>query len=114
MLALLNLFLGLAFDWCKPRRRLEIENLYLHHQLNRCGGFAGYYRKPGEHSCAIIADVIAVIDLCVVHTVTLLSLWAPPAALVRCDPASDGRMVGTTDHRGIPMEYRASLLGPGQ
>ena len=34
MFALLHLLVALAFDLLKPRRRLEIENLYLRHQLN--------------------------------------------------------------------------------
>jgi len=34
MLALLHLLCALVFDWFKSRRRLEIENLYLRHQLN--------------------------------------------------------------------------------
>ena len=34
MFALLHLLLALVFDRFKSRRRLEIENLYLRHQLN--------------------------------------------------------------------------------
>ena len=34
MLALLHLLFALIFDRFKSRRRLEIENLYLRHQLN--------------------------------------------------------------------------------
>lgn len=34
MLALLHLLLALIFDRIKSLRRLEIENLYLRHQLN--------------------------------------------------------------------------------
>jgi hypothetical protein len=34
MLALLHLLIALTFDRFKSRRRLEIENLYLRHQLN--------------------------------------------------------------------------------
>ena len=34
MFALLHLLFALAFDRFKSRRRLEIENLYLRHQLN--------------------------------------------------------------------------------
>jgi hypothetical protein len=34
MLALLYLLFALIFDRFKSRRRLEIENLYLRHQLN--------------------------------------------------------------------------------
>ena len=34
MLALLHLFFALIFDRFKSPRRLEIENLYLRHQLN--------------------------------------------------------------------------------
>jgi len=40
--------------------------------------------------------------------------WAPPAALVRRNPASDGRMVGAADRRGVPVGHRTSLLGPRQ
>jgi hypothetical protein len=34
MLALFRLLFALIFDQFKSRRRLEIENLYLRHQLN--------------------------------------------------------------------------------
>jgi hypothetical protein len=35
MLALLHLLFAFVFNRFKSRRRLEIENLYLRHQLNR-------------------------------------------------------------------------------
>jgi hypothetical protein len=38
----------------------------------------------------------------------------PLIALVRRDPASDGRIVGTADCGGLPVGRGADLLGPRQ
>jgi hypothetical protein len=42
MFGLLHLFLALILGRLKSRRRLEIENLYLRHQLNIGGGLMIY------------------------------------------------------------------------
>jgi hypothetical protein len=65
------------------------------------------------------ADAIAAIDLCVVHTVTFERLFAlviighgRRKLLGRRDPASDDRMVGAADRRGVPMGHRSDLPHP--
>ena len=53
MLALLDLLSALIFDRFKSRRRLEVENLYLRHQLNiamRKRRIGSDCAEPIEHS----------------------------------------------------------------
>jgi hypothetical protein len=45
MFGLLHLFLALILGRLKSRRRLEIENLYLRHQLNIGGGANDLWRE---------------------------------------------------------------------
>jgi len=68
------------------------------------------------------ADAIAAIDLCVVPTLTFECLFAflvvshgsTTAALVRGDPAPDGRVAGAADRGGVPMGYGTHLFGARQ
>jgi hypothetical protein len=67
------------------------------------------------------ADAIAAIDLCVVPTLTferlfafLVGPWTAAAGMVCGDPQSVGGVAGSTDVRGISVEYGAHLFGAGQ
>ena len=45
----------------------------------------------------------------------LHDLLRPATATVVCgDPASDGRVAGSADHRGVSLDISAGLLGAGQ
>ena len=67
-------------------------------------------------------EAIAAIDVCVVPTLTFdllfvfLVLGPRPAmaVMVRGDAASNSRVAGSADHRGIPLDLGASLSGARQ
>jgi len=65
------------------------------------------------------ADAIAAIDLCVVPTLTSSGclpflLWAMDGGSWYGDPQSVSGVAGSTDGRGISVEYGAHLFGAGQ
>ena len=67
------------------------------------------------------ADAIAAIDLCVVPHYVRVSVcvsrrgpWSTTATVVRGDPASDGRMAGATDRRGIPVGHGTAISNSRQ
>jgi hypothetical protein len=65
------------------------------------------------------AEAIAAVDMCVVPTLTfecLPSSWARPstATVVRGNTASDSRVAGAADHRGLSLDLGADLPGARQ
>jgi hypothetical protein len=98
--------------------------------ISRClrslgeGGIRTVTRTTARHKRQSIPGVRCTCParLCVVPTLTFDRLFAflvvghgpATAAVVRGDTASDSRVAGSADHRGVSLGLRASLLGARQ
>src|SRR2546430_1187293 len=135
MVAIIYLLGTFIADLLKSRRRLEVENLFLRHQLNiilrrppQRLRLRGSDRAPWT-AIAELADIPAQPcgrdcgdrsvrgsnpDLRAAVCLSCCRPWTAATAVVCGDPQSVGGMAGSTDGRGIPLEHGAHLFGARQ
>ena len=112
--------------WGAPRIHGELLMLGFEVAQSTVSKYMVRGRRPPSQSWKTFlqnhAEAITAIDMCVVPTLTFERLFAflvlrprpAAAAVVRGDTASDSRVAGATDHRGLPLGIDADLPGARQ